>query len=149
MIYAYDLDGVLAEVPSDGKKSWRHMNGRERGERREELLAHYATAKPLFLPPMGQVFFVVTARSLWAREVTGRWLDKHHGRSVVELVMNEGARTIENVVVFKAAFLRAKFVTDYAEDNRAVVRGLRKVLPTCRVWHFKKGNMVLDYEAPI
>jgi len=65
-------------------------------------------------------------------------------------MLGKKARNIENVVAFKADVLRRCGVTDYAEDNRTVVRELRKVVKTCRVWHFKGGRMVLDYsDAPL
>ncbi|MGA7119750.1 MAG: hypothetical protein WBY94_06615 [Polyangiaceae bacterium] len=125
------------------------MTGPERIARRDALLAHYETAPVLYVPPAFQDFVVVTARGQAAKDVTVAWLRRHYGHHVTAFATLAGARTTERVVEFKAAFLREQEVTDYAEDNRAVVRGLRKVLSSCRVWHYKKGQMLLDYEAPL
>lgn len=61
--------------------------------------------------------------------------------------MLEEARTIERVLAFKSGVLRLYGITDYAEDNREVVRGLRALKLDCRIWHFKRGCMILDYEV--
>lgn len=147
-VYAYDLDGVLAEAPPASPKAWRRMSGVERTQHQQRTIAHYAVAAVLYRPPPGQRFHVITARKQTTRDVTGAWLLRAFGPGVVQLWMLEEGRTIENVVRFKADVLRRVGATDYAEDNRTVVRELRKLDLPCRIWHFKKGRMVLDYDAP-
>ena len=149
MTVAYDLDGVLCETPPLHTKPWRRMNGQERREHTERLRRYYVTAKSLYVP-REHGFHVITARSKWAEEITRNWLAAHFGDRVLKLHMLEGPRTTERVVAFKATVLLALKVSDYSEDNRDVVRGLRKAVPTCRVWHYKGGMMKLDYpEAPV
>lgn len=150
MRYAYDCDGVLAVGPPDPPKPWRRMKGPEREAWRVQLEQHYRQAAVLYEPPPTQFFVVITARSLWAHQVTEAWLVKHYGPRVDELCTLVGARTIERVVEFKAGILRTRGITDYVEDNRTVVRGLRRAVPQCRIWHYKGGQMNLDYpEAPL
>lgn len=148
---AYDFDGVLAQAPPESKKAWRRMNGEERKARRAFLLAWYEATPPLFIPDVNVGHFeVITARSEWAREVSLAWLQRRYPYRTGLHMLGKTSRTIENVVAFKADVLRRFGVTDYHEDNRAVVRGLRRAVPTCRVWHYKGGRMLLDYpEAPL
>ena len=149
MTVAYDFDGVLAEAPPESAKAWRRMKGPERLERRAFLARWYLTAKGLY-KPTEYGFHVITARSAWAKETSLDWLMARFGDRMIGLHMLEGARNLENVVKFKARVLVEFGVTDYSEDNRAVVTALRKAVPTCRVWHYKGGRMNLDYpEAPL
>jgi hypothetical protein len=125
------------------------MNGVERARWREFLKEFYRSAPTLYVPPGDDRFHVVTARNQSTRPETLGWLRERHGLRVSEVFMLSVARTLENVVVFKSHTLLTTGVVDYAEDNRSVVRALRPLLPACRVWHFKRGKLVLDYEAPL
>lgn len=146
-VWAFDLDGVLCDAfRASSAKSWRRMSGAERTQRREELATFYVAALPLFRPTCAK-FHVVTARKESERVVTQAWLTEHLGERVMSLHMLNVGRTIENVVAFKADALRELGATDFHEDNRQIVRGLRRAVQ-CRVWWFTKGQMVLDYEAP-
>ena len=147
-MWAYDLDGVLAEAPPAYVKPWRKMTGPERAAQITRTIDHYLVAHSLFSPEPGD-FHVITARKVTTRKVSLDWLERRFGQRVLELHMLEEGRTIENVVRFKADVLRRIGATDYAEDNRTVVRELRKQDLACRIWHFKKGEMRLDYEAPL
>ena len=153
MTVAYDLDGVLCEAPPANHKPWRKMKGPERAAHQDMLKDWYGKAKGLYWPTE-RAFHVITARSEANRAITERWLARHFGgknaREVVELHMFSGARTIANVVEYKARVLKRIKATDYSEDNRDVVRALRRAVPECRVWHYKNGQMLLDYrEAPL
>jgi len=146
-VAAYDLDGVLAApVPASFfTKPWRHMSGVERSQRANRLLEWYATA-PLLHVPTERSFHVITARKEEVRSVTQRWLEKQFGKRVLSVCMLSVGRTVKNVVEFKAASLRRLGVTDFTEDNRTIVRALRRQDLRCRVWHYVGGRQVLDYE---
>lgn len=130
--WAYDFDGVLAEAPPHPAKKWGLMKGPERAARKAQLLEHYARARPL-LTPETRSFAVITARSQWAKPVSMDWLKRYYaGRWELWTLLE--ARTIPNVVAFKAQALRDYGATDFAEDNVTVVRALRRALPACRIW---------------
>lgn len=139
--WAYDFDGVLAEAPPPAPKKWGLMKGPERAARKQLLLEHYARARPL-LAPETRDFLVITARSLWAQAVSEEWLRRYYPLRW-GLDMLEEARTIRNVVRFKAASLRDYGATDFAEDNVQIVRALRREVPECRVWLYRAGRLEL------
>jgi hypothetical protein len=127
------------------------MDGPERLARRLFADAFHVGAAPLYRPPEGQRFHVITARTEAARSLTLTWLMREFDSRVLGLHMLKGARTYKAVIAFKASVLQELGTTDYAEDNRTVVLGLRRRLPACRVWHYRgvREGMVLDYEAPL
>lgn len=137
--WAYDFDGVLAEAPPHPAKKWGYMNGGERRVHRAMLLEHYASARALIAPET-RTFAVITARSRWAQNVSEAWLARYYPARW-ELFMLDEARTIRNVVAFKAKCLRELAATDFAEDNVTVVRALRRAVPHCRVWLYRNGEL--------
>lgn len=143
-VWAYDLDGVLCEPVPEPAKSWMRMNGRER-QRRLDFVEHFYAITKLLFRPLQPRIFVITARKQTPtiKLITEQWLMQHFGPQVEQLFMFTGSRTIANVVAYKAEVLRQIGATDYAEDNRNVVRELRRQGLVTRVWHYKKGTMVL------
>jgi hypothetical protein len=125
------------------------MNGEQRAARRALLDRFYGYAAPLYSPPEPR-FSVITARKLdLAGAITRAWLDRHFPDRIVRLAMLVGGRTHERVIEYKYGCLRAWDIEDYSEDNRNVVRDLRKRQVSeglrCRIWHYKQGKMLLDY----
>lgn len=148
--YAYDLDGVLCEafVPSM-LKPWRKMNGEERARRKLEQKTFYQETTRLYIPPVLEFHIITARKKIEAEQATRFWLTENFPGAKYHLHMLEVGRTIENVVEFKSSVLQKIGATDYAEDNRNIVRGLRKKNLDCRIWHYTKGALVLDYEAPL
>lgn len=144
-IWAFDLDGVLAVSPPGSAKKWGHMKGQERQNRLLELLAHYARAGVLFRPTVGN-FYVITARknNEDVRSVTEGWLKLNFGRNFAGVYMLSESRSLDNVIAFKSRILKSLRVTDFAEDNPAVVKGLRKECPSVHVWLFQGGALNPD-----
>lgn len=152
MVYktAYDLDGVLAVQPPPSPKKWGRMKGPERIAYKIWLVDYYRNAPTLFNPPEKE-FLVITARKNTPeiREATEAWLKRHlHGKTW-ELHMLDVSRSIDAVLAFKSKILKDHAILDYTEDNRKVVSGLRAMKIACRIWHFKKGQQILDYDFPI
>lgn len=146
--WAYDLDGVLAEIapelPPQLQQKWGRMNGAQRRARTEAYLWAYDRAKPLYDPPQAQ-FDVVTARKEdpATRAVTEQWLHQHFPGRVRRLAMLTEGRRIDVVVPYKARHLAAWGTTDFAEDNRKVVAGLRRLGGAARIWLYCDGILTL------
>lgn len=147
---AYDLDGVLAVQPPLGSKPWRRMSGPEREAHKTWLVNWYRSAPKLYEPPEAR-FLVITARKNTPEvtEATLGWLKANLPGKEFQLHMLTKSRSIKNVLEFKSGVLKTYRVEDYTEDNRTVVVGLRKILTSCRIWHFRGGIPVLDYSAPL
>ena len=128
MIVAYDLDGVIAESPPLREKSWGHMNGNERLAYRQMLIAHYKKAKVLYTPPETK-FHIITARKLEMKYITETWLNENFPEKKFSLHMLDVSRTIDNVVLFKSRVLSNINATCFIEDNKKVVKKLRRELP--------------------
>lgn len=141
------MDGVLAVGPQQNETPWRHMKGLQRKAHLDSLIEWYANA-PRIYAPSEPAFLIVTARknSAAVREATLNWIHGAFPNQIVTLEMLDKSRSIENVVEFKTAVLRKYQVEDYTEDNRKIVNALRKTVPKCRVWHFKNGQQILDYD---
>lgn len=117
------------------------MNGSQRAARRLFLLDWYARAQPLFDPPEKR-FCVISARKEdpEVRAVSARWLLKNFRGRAILLHLLKVSRTTENVVRYKAATIAANGYTDFTEDNLQVIRGIKRILPTCRAWWFNEGE---------
>lgn len=136
---AYDLDGVLAEVPPASlfTKKWGRMNGEERRTRGEQLLAHYSRAR-LLHRPVEERFVVVSARKN-AEDVattTSTWL-AFQGVEPHGLYLLDRARTLRNVIDFKVSVLRQVGAVEFTEDNRQVLAGVARLLPGLKLWWYK------------
>lgn len=148
-VAAYDLDGVLSTSPPPSDKPWGRMNGLQRKQRKEDLLRFYRLATRLFEPPE-EKFVVITARKddPSVVHVTSQWLEAQFPKRITHLYMLVGARTVENVVEFKARSLRDCAATDFHEDNLRVLKGLEKAGVDCLLWHYSKGEMKLLSSIP-
>lgn len=137
----YDLDGVLAKAPPPRPKPWSQMTGNERRLYDRRLLSHYKRAKPLYRPKRKD-WVVVTARKALPdiQTTTLSWFRSNgFGRPIVFFL--QGARSINNVVEFKADIIDRLELTDFYEDNLSVVRGLRsKVGDRCQIWLYEDGQ---------
>lgn len=129
---AFDLDGVLADKPPFSEKKWGRMNGAERKARKQYLLYFYANAKPLIKWDGESV--VITSRKMEASNITVEWFLKYYNKIPKIYFLNE-SRNIENVVEFKAEYLKLHKITDFYEDNKKVLAGLKKVYPECN-YHY-------------
>lgn len=137
---AYDLDGVLAESPQPSVLSWGKMNGIQRKQRKFELLKHYQSASLLFTPPE-PAFYVISARRAHddVYNVTDNWLMGEFGGRILGLFLLPMGRTIQNVIGFKSAVLKQIGATEFTEDNVDVLKGVRKLNPTIKLWLFESG----------
>ena len=147
---AYDLDGVLAVQPPKREKTWGKMKGPERKAHLEWLVRWYKDAPPIH-KPREAAFLVITARkdNPEVRQATEDWLRRTFPSRVYKLFMLQESRSIKNVLRFKSRILMEHNIEDYVEDNREVVKGLRPLVPWCRIWHFKNGKMILDYQPTL
>lgn len=145
MKWGFDLDGVLAVGPPASAKKWGYMKGHERTARLQELVVHYAQARVLFRPN-AETFYVVTARkgTEQIRLVTEQWLVAAFGRRVAGLYLLAQSRSLVNVIAFKSRVIRNLGLTDFAEDNPAVVKGLRAECPRAHIWLFERGELRPD-----
>ncbi len=133
MLFAYDLDGVLAQAPPKEwfTKPWRHMSGAERMERQAALTSWYRLAPVLLGPDPTEALHVITARKRDQREVTLEWFVEklpEHRLSTLDMLIE--SRTLSNVIEHKRMALLGLLsvgVTDFVEDNAAVLRGLAKL----------------------
>lgn len=139
MIIAYDMDGVLCVKPSASPKKWGFMNKSERDERKRSLMNQYATAERLLNPDCR--FHVITARKdeELVRLSTETWLNNHFGRKIISVNMLAASRTVENVIKFKSDAIRILGVEEFTEDNKSVLRGIRKLNPTVRLYFWEQG----------
>lgn len=130
MIVSYDIDGVLAAQPPANEKKWGHMDGAERRARKEFLYDWYANAEKL-IEPAEQEFYAISARKREPRihTITKDWLNKYYGKRVLAFYLLGTSRTVENVVQFKSETVLELGVQRHYEDNKKVLRGMRKVLP--------------------
>jgi len=140
MRVSYDLDGVLAQAPSEPTKSWGRMNGAERQQRRQELLAHYECASRLYDPPEPQFWIISARRDVPdVRVVTEDWVARHFGSRSVAIILLARPRTRENVVAFKAAAIDECQIDVHYEDDPGIVRALRRVCQRAAIIELRPG----------
>jgi hypothetical protein len=130
MKVSYDIDGVLAAQPPANDKKWGHMDGAERRARKEFLYDWYANAEKL-IEPVEQEFYAISARKREPRihTITNDWLNKYYSKRVLAFYLLGTSRTVENVVRFKSETVLELGVQRHYEDNKKVLRGMRKILP--------------------
>jgi hypothetical protein len=130
MKVSYDIDGVLAEQPPPNEKKWGMMNGSERKARQEFLIDWYANATQL-LNPNETEFYAISARKREPRvwDATKTWLNKYYGNRVLGFYLLSDSRTVQNAVNFKTQTVLELGVQRHYEDNKKVLRGMRKLLP--------------------
>lgn len=142
MIVSYDIDGVLAAQPPASEKKWGHMGGAERKARKDFLYDWYENAERLLLPKEAE-FFAISARKREPRvfEITRTWLNKYYGNRVKGFYLLGTSRTIENVVKFKSEMVIELGVKRHYEDNKKVLKGMRKLLPADVELYFWERGM--------
>jgi hypothetical protein len=141
MKVSYDIDGVLATQPPANEKKWGHMDGTERRARKEFLYDWYANAEKL-IEPAETEFFAISARKREPRihTITKDWLNKYYGTRVLAFYLLGTSRTVENVVKFKSETVLELGVQRHYEDNKKVLRGMRKILPPeVELYFWEKG----------
>lgn len=141
MIVSYDIDGVLAEQPPPNSKKWGHMDGAERRARKEFLYDWYANATPL-IQPKEDKFYAISARKREPRvwNITKDWLNKYYSERVIDFRLLGESRTVENVVRFKSQTVLELGVQRHYEDNKKVLKGMRKLLPSeIELYFWEKG----------
>jgi hypothetical protein len=141
MIVSYDIDGVLAAQPPANDKKWGHMNGAERKARKEFLYEWYDNAEKLIEPAEHQ-FYAISARKREPRvhTITKDWLNKYYGERVISFHLLGNSRTINNVVQYKTETVLSLGVQRHYEDNKKVLRGMRKLLPPeIELYFWEKG----------
>ncbi len=129
---AFDLDGVLAEKPPLPNKTWGNMNGLERTMRKAFLLDFYYNAKPLI--PWDKESIVITSRKSEAANATMSWFLKHY-QKMPHIYFLDKSRNIANVVAFKLNAIKMNHITDFYEDNKKVLKGLKEKHPECN-YHY-------------
>lgn len=141
MIVSYDIDGVLAEQPPPNAKKWGHMNGEERRARKEFLHDWYTNAGKLIIPKEA-TFHTISARKREPRiyNITKAWMDANYPDQVLSITLLDNTRTVENVVKYKAQTVLDLGVQRHYEDNKKVLRGMRKILPPeVELYFWEKG----------
>jgi len=141
MKVSYDIDGVLATQPPANEKKWGHMDGAERRARKEFLYDWYTNAEKL-IEPAETEFFAISARKREPRihTITKDWLNKYYGTRVLAFYLLGTSRTVENVVKFKSETVLELGVQRHYEDNKKVLRGMRKILPPeVELYFWEKG----------
>lgn len=141
MIVSYDIDGVLAEQPPPNDKKWGHMNGDERKARKQFLYDWYENATAL-IQPTEDKFYAISARKREPRvwNITKDWLNKYYPERVIDFRLLGESRTVENVVRFKAQTVLELGVQRHYEDNKKVLKGMRKLLPSeIELYFWEKG----------
>lgn len=147
-VVAFDFDGVLAVKPELTGPAWSRLKGHERAARQQRLLEHYLTAEPL-LRPEGR-FHVITARKSTTDvvDISLAWLHRHYPDQILGVHFLSAARTLENVINFKAKTLHELGVEHFTEDNKSVLRGLASYGVPAKLWFWKSGMIKpVEYEG--
>jgi hypothetical protein len=144
MIVSYDIDGVLAAQPPASEKRWGKMNGDERKERKSFLNDWYRNAEWLLIP-LEEKFHTISARKLEPAiyNITEKWLSDRYGERVLSINMLRENRTVENVVKFKSNVILELGIERHYEDNKKVLRGMRKLLPSSVELYFWEKGMTI------
>ncbi len=146
MIVSYDIDGVLAAQPPANETKWGRMNGEQRRARKDFLYEWYASAERL-IEPVEETFHAISARKAESKihHITKEWLDKNYAGRVLSFHLLTDTRTVENVVNYKTSKVLELGVQRHYEDNKKVLRGMRKKLPPeVELYFWEKGM-----EAPV
>jgi len=141
MIVSYDIDGVLAAQPPQSEMKWGKMNGVQRKARKDFLYDWYENAEKL-IEPVEPQFYAISARKREPRihTITKDWLNKYYGGRVISFHLLDNTRTVENVVRFKSEQVLELGIQRHYEDNKKVLRGMRKLLPqTVELYFWERG----------
>jgi hypothetical protein len=141
MIVSYDIDGVLAAQPPPSEMKWGKMNGVQRKARKDFLYDWYENAEKL-IEPVETQFYAISARKREPRihTITKDWLNKYYGGRVISFHLLDNTRTVENVVRFKSEKVLELGIQRHYEDNKKVLRGMRKLLPqTVELYFWERG----------
>jgi len=141
MIVSYDIDGVLAAQPPPSEMKWGKMNGVQRKARKDFLYDWYENAEKL-IEPVETQFYAISARKREPRihTITKDWLNKYYGGRVISFHLLDNTRTVENVVRFKSERVLELGIQRHYEDNKKVLRGMRKLLPqTVELYFWERG----------
>lgn len=140
---AWDFDGVLCVAPTPPEKKYIKMNGEERIKYRENLINHYLNAAPLFVPEEEE-FIIITARKNRedVQQASRLWLEKNLPGKKYQIFFLASPKTYQNVIKFKAEVLNTHNVSNFYEDNRTVLKGLKKLVK-CNLWFYVKGGFEL------
>jgi hypothetical protein len=130
MVVSYDIDGVLAAQPPQSEMKWGKMNGVQRKARKDFLYEWYENAEKL-IEPVETQFYAISARKREPRihTITKDWLNKYYDGRVISFHLLDNTRTVENVVRFKSQKVLELGIQRHYEDNKKVLRGMRKLLP--------------------
>lgn len=141
MIVSYDIDGVLAAQPPANTIKWGRMNGEQRRARKEFLNDWYASAERL-IEPVENTFHAISARKAEDKiqQITRNWLDQNYPNRVISFHLLTTTRSVENVVKFKSEKMIDLGIQRHYEDNKKVLRGMRKILPPeIELYFWQKG----------
>jgi hypothetical protein len=140
MIVSYDIDGVLAQQPPPNNTKWGLMNGIQRKERLEFLNYWYANANKL-IEPKEQKFYAISARknNPLTLGITKSWLNKNYPNQVIEVYLLNKSRSVNNVIEFKSAVIKHFKIQRHYEDNKKILKGIRKELPNVELYFWEKG----------
>ena len=141
MVVSYDIDGVLAAQPPPSEMKWGKMNGVQRKARKDFLYDWYENAEKL-IEPVETQFYAISARKREPRihTITKDWLNKYYGGRVISFHLLDNTRTVENVVRFKSERVLELGIQRHYEDNKKVLRGMRKLLPqTVELYFWERG----------
>tara|TARA_R110000823_G_scaffold214671_1_gene344465 strand:- start:769 stop:1215 length:447 start_codon:yes stop_codon:yes gene_type:complete len=140
MIVSYDIDGVLAKQPPPSIKKWGRMNGVERRKRKEFLNYWYLNADKL-IEPKEKTFYAISARRNEKEiiKITNFWLKKNYPERVVNFYLLSNSRSLENVIEFKTNVIKHLQVNRHYEDNKKVLKGLKKSLPNVELYFWELG----------
>jgi hypothetical protein len=128
---SYDIDGVLADKPPPSDQKWGKMNGEQRRERKNFLVDWYKNATPL-IQPKEDKFYAISARKLEPNvcDATEQWLNVHYPNRVLDFFLLNESRTVENAAKFKAGIVRELGIERHYEDNKKVLRAMKKLIPS-------------------
>lgn len=141
MIVSYDIDGVLAAQPPANEIKWGRMNGEQRRARKDFLYDWYTEAERL-IEPEEPTFHAISARKAENKiqQITKQWLETNYPGRVISFHLLTDTRTVENVVRYKTAKVLELGVQRHYEDNKKVLRGMRKLLPPeVELYFWEKG----------
>lgn len=122
-----NLNGVVAVIGTHPllRQNYGRLNGPDRAQRQLELLNLYSTARLMFRPTPGDVIITARKGTDEVVSVTHTWMLMHGLPEDVPVFYLQKARTLENVIEFKAGVINQLRLEDYYEDNLHVLKGLQ------------------------
>ena len=122
-----NLGGVVAVAGTHPllQENYGRLNGSDRAQRQLELLNLYSTARLMFRPTPGDVIITARKGTDEVVSVTHTWMLMNGLPDDVPVFYLQKARTLENVIEFKARVINQLRLEDYYEDNLHVLKGLQ------------------------